>query len=74
METQTRVLALLDRRLAAIGSHPLIGSPNARPSLIEHIGPSLRTFPVPPFVIVYRYDEARDRLDFLALPYDRTVK
>lgn len=74
METQARVLALLDRRLAAIESHPLIGSPNARPSLIEHIGPSLRTFPVPPFVIVYRHDETRDRLEFLALPYDKTVK
>ena len=45
-----------------------------RPSLIEHIGPSLRAFPVPPFVIVYRHDETRDRLEFLALPYDKTVK
>lgn len=68
-----RVLSLLDRRLAAIESHPFIGNPNVRPSLTERFGPTLRTFPVPPYTIVYRYDDERDRLEFLALPYDRSV-
>ena len=53
--------SLLDRHLAAI------------PSLTERFGPTLRAFPVPPFTIVYRYDDERDRLEFLALPYDRLV-
>lgn len=65
--------SLLDRRLAAIESHPFIGNPNVRPSLTERFGPTLRAFPVPPFTIVYRYDDERDRLEFLALPYDRSV-
>ena len=69
-----RVLSLLDRRLAAIESHPLIGSPNVRPSLIERFVPTLRTFPVPPFTIVYRYDDTQDKLEFLALPFDKTVR
>lgn len=69
-----RVLDLLDRRLAAIETHPEIGNPNIRQSLTEQFGPTLRTFPVPPFTIVYRFDKMRDRLEFLALPYDKTVR
>lgn len=68
-----RVLSLLDRRLAAIESPPFIGNPNVRPSLTERFGPTFRAFPVPPFTIVYRYDDERDRLEFLALPSDRSV-
>lgn len=69
-----RVLALLDRRLAAIETYPEMGNPSVRPSLAEQFGETLRAFPVPPFVIVCRYDHKQDRLEFLALPYDKTVR
>lgn len=69
-----RVLAMLDRRLESIESFPAMGNPCVRASLVERFGPNLRTFPVPPFAIVYRYDEGCDRLEFLALPYDKTVR
>ena len=68
-----RILTLLDRRLESIERFPSLGNPCVRPSLIELFGPTLRTFSVPPFVIVYRYVEACDRLEFLALPYDKQI-
>ena len=68
-----RVLEALDKRLAAIEAFPALGSSDIRPSLSERYGPGLRKFPVPPFVIIYRYTEAADRLEFITLPYDQTI-
>lgn len=68
-----RVLTMLDSRLAAIEEHPRMGNPSVRTSLIEQFGPTLRTFPCPPFTIVYRYEADRDCLEYLALPYDKTA-
>ena len=69
-----RVLETLDRRLTALEAYPLMGTSNVWRSLIEHFGPTIRTFPVPPFIIVYRYNKSKDHLDFLALPYDKAVE
>ena len=68
------VLATLDKRLEAIESFPELGSSNVRPSLIERYGTGIRKLPVPPFVIMYRYDKQSDTLDFLALPYEKTIQ
>ena len=68
------VLAALDKRLEAIESFPELGSPDVRPSLIERYGAGIRKLPVPPFVIMYRYDKQSDTLDFLALPYEKTIE
>lgn len=69
-----RMLNELDRRLAAIEAFPTMGSEDLPASLAREFGPGIRRFPVPPFVIVYRYSEQTDTLDFLALPYDKTVQ
>lgn len=54
-----------------------------RPSLTRRLGPGIREFPVSPYVIVCRYaqgeagasgDEADERLDFLALAHERSVR
>ena len=70
----SRVLTELDRRLAAIEAFPCMGSEDLPESLVLKFGPGIRRFPVPPFVIVYRYIEEDDLLEFLALPYDKTVE
>lgn len=69
-----RVLAELDRRLAALEAFPELGSSDVRPSLTARFGPGLRKFPVATFVIVYRYVKDKDRLEFLALPYGADVR
>lgn len=68
-----RLLNELDRRLDAIESYPHIGSQVVRASLIRSYGTGIRKFPVPPFIIIYRYEEAQDRLEFIALPHERGI-
>lgn len=68
------LLEQLDRRLVAIESFPGLGSSDVRQSLIERYGAGNRKFPVPPFAIIYRYDEQADLIGFLALPYEKTVR
>lgn len=69
-----RLLDELNRRLESIEAFPGIGSSNVRPSLARRYGPGIRKFPVPPFVIVYRYDDVTDGLDFLALVHEKNVE
>lgn len=68
-----RVLDELDRRLASIESFPLLGSSDVRPTLVERFGSGLRKFPIAGYVIVYRYSEREDRLEFLALPHSKAI-
>lgn len=68
-----RLLERLDAVLASIEAFPLLGSPRVQPSLVGRYGASVRKFPVPPFVIVYSYDQKRDRLEFIALPHERSI-
>lgn len=69
-----RLLGELDHRLGSIEAFPGIGSEGVRPSLVTCYGPGIRKYPVPPFVIVYRYDAGSDTLDFLALVHEKSVR
>ncbi len=68
-----RLLNELDKRLAAIERFPEMSSPDVRPSLTQQLGAGLRKLPLPPSVIVYRYQADRDLIEFLALPRDSSV-
>lgn len=69
-----RVLRELDSRLNSIRTFPLIGSNNLRPSLSELYGEDILKFPLSPFVIVYRYKEKEGLVEFLALPYEKSIQ
>ena len=68
-----RMLEQLDRTLAHIEQFPHMGSSNLRPSIMRAFGPGLRKLPMPPFIVVYRFIEEQDRLEFLALPYEKAI-
>lgn len=69
-----QLLAQLNECITSIRTFPLMGSANLRPSLRDRFGADIRKFPLPPFVIVYRYKEQEGPVEFLALPYDKTVQ
>lgn len=69
-----RLLSALNERLLAIRTFPLMGSENLRPSLLARYGSDIRRFPISPFVIVYRYKKEEELVEFLALPYDKTIQ
>ena len=68
------VLLRLDQQLELLEAFPTMGSSDVRPSLTAQFGHGLRKFPSPPHVIVYRYLEERDRLEFLALVPARRIR
>lgn len=69
-----RVLTELNGALNSIRSFKDLGSGFVYPSLRRRYGDDVRKFPVSPFVIVYRYDKERNRIEFLALPHEKTVR
>lgn len=69
-----RVLNELSESLIAIRSFKDLGTGFVRESLRKRYGDDIRKFPVSPFVIVYRYDENRNTVEFLALPHEKTVR
>lgn len=68
-----RILADLNERLADLESFPKLGSASMPANFIKRFGGNVRKFPAPPFMIVYRYEESNETIEFLALPYEKQI-